>query len=152
MKSHITYLFQYLCIAIIWCHFGTELIAGPDNIAPLAKVSTSTDLDSAHAKSRINDGIIGVSDLGEWACEGETVFWGYIRYPWVQLTWNEKMAIDRIILYDRPDEMEHTAGGTLFFSDGSEVAVTGRACSCRRVGSPLVHATNAHLHGPEFKR
>lgn len=104
--------------------FLPGLLAGPDNIAPLAQVTSSTDLDALHSKTHINDGLISIRDKGEWACQGETVFWGYIRYPWIQLTWDANQDIDRIILYDRPTMEEHTAGGTLFFSDGSEIVVT----------------------------
>jgi len=98
--------------------------ATPDNIAPNAVVTSSTNLDGKHQGANIVDGIIGVDGVGEWACEGETVFWGYIRYPWIQLTWDEEQNIDRVLLFDRPSLLEHTAGGTLFFSDGSEVVVT----------------------------
>ena len=64
------------------------------------------------------------SDLGEWACQGETVFWGYIRYPWVQLTWDEERRSTELYCMTDLTKSEHTAGGTLFFSDGSEVVVT----------------------------
>jgi predicted alpha-1,2-mannosidase len=102
-----------------------NIIAGPDNIAPLASVSVSTTLDNDHSHKHLTDGIIGIVDQGEWACMGETIFWGYIRYPWIQLDWSQPYNINKVILYDRPGQEEHTAGGTLFFSDGSEVVVTG---------------------------
>ena len=121
-------LFSIFYLRFLWCiffiTFAMGITAGPDNIAPQAEITVSTELDSQHSKKGINDGLIGIDGVGEWACEGETVFWGYIRYPWVQLTWPEEQIIDKIILYDRPVETEHTAGGTLFFSDGSEIVVT----------------------------
>lgn len=98
--------------------------AGPDNIAPEASISVSTTLDDAHRASFLTDGVIGVADVGEWACQGETVFWGYVRYPWVQLDWNESKSIDKVILYDRPELDEHIAGGRLLFSDGTRITVT----------------------------
>ncbi|MGZ3979555.1 MAG: GH92 family glycosyl hydrolase, partial [Flavisolibacter sp.] len=69
------------------------------------------------------DGIIGVANKGEWACEGETTDWGYVRFPWIQLEWDQPQEINRIILYDRPSLDEHIASGKLVFSDGSEVWV-----------------------------
>lgn len=99
------------------------IYAGPDNIAPQAKVSASTTEEGFDVKA-ITDGVIRINGEGEWACEGETVFWGYIRYPWVQLDWDGEVNINKVVIYDRPSLDEHTAGGTLVFSDGSEIPVT----------------------------
>ncbi|MCB0686990.1 MAG: GH92 family glycosyl hydrolase [Saprospiraceae bacterium] len=113
-------------IVMLVISFGTiqTMFAGPDNIAMQALVSSSTDLNSDFSKENIADGLIAIDGKGEWACQGETTFWGYIRYPWIKLTWEDTQFVDRIILYDRATLTEHTAGGTLFFSDGSEVVVT----------------------------
>ncbi|RLD22442.1 MAG: glycoside hydrolase family 92 protein, partial [Bacteroidetes bacterium] len=113
-------IFWTTCLLVIGI---ANSIAGPDNIAPQATVSASTTLDSRHSPASATDGLIGIHDKGEWACEGQTIMWGYIRYPWIQLDWDSSQSIDKIILYDRPNLEEHTAGGTLFFSDGSQVAV-----------------------------
>jgi len=122
---------------IIWSAFllltGMGIaIAGPDNIAPLAKVTASTTLDSRHSPECVNDALIGVHNKGEWVCKGQTIMWGYIRYPWIQLDWETSQTIDKIILYDRPSLQEHTAGGTLFFSDGSQIAVNSIPNNGRR--------------------
>ncbi|QHT72268.1 glycoside hydrolase family 92 protein [Rhodocytophaga rosea] len=101
-----------------------SLFAGVDNIAHQAKVTVSSELNSNFKASGINDGIIGIHNKGEWACEGETAVWGYIRYPWVQLEWTSDQIIDKVILYDRVTLDEHIAGGTLEFSDGSKITVT----------------------------
>lgn len=113
--------------------FGKNLLAGlcglftmaatAQNIAPDAKVSVSTSIDNYTADG-LTDGIIRIADKGEWACEGVKMAWGHIRLPWVQLDWDRPRSISRIILYDRPNEEEHTAGGRLKFSDGSEITVT----------------------------
>ena len=97
--------------------FINSLLAGSNNIAPLASVSSSTDESSDFANTNIIDGIIRINNIGEWACEGETIWWGYIRYPWIQLDWEEEVSIDKIVIYDRPSSQEHSAGGTLTFSD-----------------------------------
>ncbi|NND06446.1 MAG: glycoside hydrolase family 92 protein [Saprospiraceae bacterium] len=98
--------------------------ASSDNIAGDAKVSTSSELGVDFSASGAIDGLIGLDGVGEWACKGETVFWGYIKYPWLKLQWQQKQSIDKILLYDRVADDAHTAGGTLIFSDGSEVVVT----------------------------
>lgn len=98
-------------------------IAGTDNIAATAKVTASSSLNKQFQAGNIKDGIIGVANKGEWACEGDTTDWGYIRFPWIQLEWNQPQAIDKILLFDRPSLNNHIAGGRLIFSDGSIVWV-----------------------------
>ena len=102
---------------------SNSLIAGPGNIAPKAKVSASSELSEYFSSSNITDGMIRMDGKGEWACEGQTIFWGYIRYPWIQLDWDQEFTIDKIILYDRATLKEHSAGGVLKFSDGTEIRV-----------------------------
>jgi predicted alpha-1,2-mannosidase len=99
------------------------LNAGPGSIAEKASVTASSSIEG-FSESNVIDGEIRIHNIGEWACEGQTTFWGYIRYPWIQLDWAESQTINRVVLYDRPGLDEHTAGGTLIFSDGSEIPVT----------------------------
>jgi hypothetical protein len=109
---------------ILFCLASFSLLAGPDNIAPRAKVSASTILNENYRVENVNDGIISVPGKGEWVCKGmANPYWGTIRLPWVQLTWEEPQVISKIVLYDRPAQNEHIAGGKLIFSDGSMVWV-----------------------------
>ncbi len=98
-------------------------IAGTDNIAPLSRVTASTALNERFKPGNVTDGLIGIPEVGEWACEGVTTDWGYIRFPWIQLDWDQPQTIDRIVLYDRPSLVEFTAGCKLVFSDGSFIYV-----------------------------
>jgi hypothetical protein len=66
----------------------------------------------------VHDGIVGSKDGGDWASRGE-------RDPWVQLDWGRPVRADRIMLYDRPGTDDDANAGTLVFSDGSTVDVTG---------------------------
>ncbi len=97
--------------------------AGTGNIARQATVNASTVLTTAFKAENVNDGIIGINGRGEWACEGDTTDWGYIRWPWIQLKWKETHVINRIVLYDRPNLHDHIAGGKLLFSDGSSMMI-----------------------------
>ena len=97
--------------------------ATPDNIAPKATVTVSTILIESYRGENIVDGIIGVPGMGEWACLGDTTDWGYIRFPWIQLTWEKPQSINRIVLFDRASAKDHIAGGKLVFSDGSIIWV-----------------------------
>ncbi|HEX5025894.1 MAG TPA: glycoside hydrolase domain-containing protein, partial [Agriterribacter sp.] len=108
---------------IIFISVNLYSYAGTGNIAPLAKVTASTIAGGAYTAQNVTDGWIGVDGKGEWACEGATTDWGYIRLPWIQLDWNQPQLINKIILYDRPSLQENIAGGKLVFSDGSIIWV-----------------------------
>lgn len=87
------------------------LWATPHNIAPRARVSASSAFSEAYGAEKAVDGVLRVSDKGEWAAGSRETFWGQINYPWIQLAWERPVAIDRVVLYDRPREDAHTAGG-----------------------------------------
>ena len=105
------------------CVASFRLVAGADNIASKAIITASSILNSNFSASNVADGLIRISNKGEWACQGDTTDWGYIRFPWIQLTWGTPQKINRIVLFDRPATREHSAGGKLLFSDGSVVWV-----------------------------
>ncbi len=98
-------------------------IANPFNIAGKARITASSSRDDAARPENIADGILSVDGRGEWACEGDTTDWGYVRFPWIELKWPESRKINRIILFDRPNLKDHIAGGKLLFSDGSVIWV-----------------------------
>jgi predicted alpha-1,2-mannosidase len=103
--------------------FNLISYAGPGNIAPSATITASTSLNKNFDARNLNDGIIGIDGIGEWACEGIITDWGYIRFPWIQLDWKQEQLINRIVLFDRASANEHIAGGKLLFSDGSVIWV-----------------------------
>lgn len=102
---------------------GNNAIAGPDNIAPLAKVTVSSFAGTGYEGDKLVDGLIGIDGLGEWACEGDTTDWGFIRLPWFQMDWQQPYKINRIVFYDRPGRRHNIAGGKILFSDGSVIWV-----------------------------
>ncbi|WEK34230.1 MAG: GH92 family glycosyl hydrolase [Candidatus Pseudobacter hemicellulosilyticus] len=107
------------CLLVLLAGWTNKTLAGPGNIAPQATVTASTELNSRYAAANVIDGIIGIPGKGEWACEGVTTDWGYIRFPWIQLQWATPQVINRVVLYDRPNLQDNIAGGRLEFSDGS---------------------------------
>ena len=102
---------------------NNTLTAGPDNIARLAKVSASAELNADYSAGNVIDGLIRISGIGEWASDSRQNPWGGINYPWIRLEWDKKHLIDKIVFYDRPGLKSHLGGGTLQFSDGSELSV-----------------------------
>jgi len=115
--------FKQLLVFLLF--LSTTLIAKADldNIATSSRVTASTTRYEKFKPSNVIDGIIGVDGKGEWACEGVTTDWGYVRFPWIQMDWDQPQAINKIILFDRPSLDEHIASGKLVFSDGSVIWV-----------------------------
>jgi fibronectin type 3 domain-containing protein len=86
------------------------------NIAPDAVASTSSEFSGAYCAANAVDWCVGMGS-SEWASKGE-------QTPWIQLTWNSSKTIDKIRLYDRINKDDNATGGTLTFSDGSQINVT----------------------------
>ncbi|HEU5222745.1 MAG TPA: discoidin domain-containing protein [Candidatus Lumbricidophila sp.] len=108
----------------LYIHGGTyaappaTLTLQPQNLAPNATVTGSSQYSAQYALAKVNDGIVGQWGSGEWASAGES-------NPWVQLTWANAKTINKIVLNDRPNSTDWSQGGTLTFSDGSSLAVAG---------------------------
>ena len=97
------------------------------NLAPIAQLTASTEFNTTtYAKSKAVDGFVGTSAFGEWASTQLN--------PTLSLTWSQSQTISRVVLYDRPAGNTNANSGTLTFSNGSTVAVTGIPTD----GSPLV--------------
>lgn len=92
------------------------------NIAPKATVTVSSEYSSSFSKAAVVDGISGKHETGEWAALNQS-------NPWVRLTWPSRQGIRAVVLHDRSNPVENASGGTLTFSDGSSLKVTGLASS-----------------------
>ena len=119
MFRHLSKVFLFFSLFVL----SLKIQAGPDNIAIYAKATASSELNEKYSVSNVNDGLISIPDIGEWASDATQNFWGGINYPWIQLDWEQPQLIDKIIFYDRVTLDSHMAGGTLRFSDGSELSV-----------------------------
>ena len=95
-----------------------DALNSPENIAPDAAVtasSTHPDYDAAGAVDGAVDGFPG--DLHrEWASRGER------NTALLRLTWDSPQTIDRVWLFDRPNNLDQVTSGMLVFSDGSTLA------------------------------
>jgi len=102
--------------------------AGGANVAPSATVTvssenTSTQQQGVKAVDGIVDGFDGAT-VGlpgnytrEWATRGE------LSGAWIQLNWSPAVAVQRVVLFDRPNASDQVIAGTLSFGDGSSVLV-----------------------------
>jgi predicted alpha-1,2-mannosidase len=99
--------------------FARQLGERGVNVAQLADVSASSQAnDSPSAAARAVDGRPIRSGAVEWASAGET-------NPWIQLDWDEPQKVAEVVLSDRAGASPNVGAGTLTFSDGSSVDVTG---------------------------
>lgn len=113
---------KILSFLILSFAFILSIKAGPDNIACEATV-TASSYRGEGVPANVIDGKIRLMNVGEWVSDAIMPYWGEIKFPWIQLDWQETKKISKVIVYDRPDMEAHTAGGELIFSDGSRVSV-----------------------------
>jgi len=93
----------------------TDPLNSPDNLAPDATVTAG----SVHPDYSANGAVDGIVDgypgniTREWASKGEH------DTAVLRLTWSEPQTIDRVWLFDRPNNLDQITSGMLVFSDGS---------------------------------
>lgn len=88
------------------------------DLALSAQATASSSYNANYAPSKAIDATTGLSNTGEWASQGTV-------NPWLQLTWSKAVTLNTISLFDRPNSVDNANSGTLTFSDGTTVAVTG---------------------------
>ena len=116
--------------SVSWMTFQVKGGSGPNvglseikvfaepNLARSATASASSTYDSRFAAAKAVDGVTGQHEMGEWASRGEV-------NPWLRLDWSEAKTVNRVTLFDRPNSTDWAKGGTLSFSDGTSVPVSG---------------------------
>jgi predicted alpha-1,2-mannosidase len=102
---------------LIHIELDPGLLRGNASRWPGVTVSASSEFNDDYRAEHVIDGITGQWAVGEWASRGE-------QNPWIQLNWAEPIQADEVVLYDRsiPEDVN---GGTLSFSDGTTVSVSG---------------------------
>jgi len=93
-------------------------VSSKPNVATSSTKSASTVYSTQYAVANATDGVIGQNGVGEWASAGQ-------QNPWIKLDWSSAQTVDRVVFYDRPNTSDWAPGGTLTFSDGTTVAVSG---------------------------
>jgi hypothetical protein len=99
---------------------NTDPQSSISNLALTATARASSTFSGTYRPNQVNDGVKEIADTGEWASKGE-------QNPWVQLDWLTPQKIDSVTLADRGNLTDHAPGGTLSFSDGTTVPVSGLA-------------------------
>ncbi|MCU1396491.1 MAG: hypothetical protein JWM34_4919 [Ilumatobacteraceae bacterium] len=89
------------------------------NVASAATVSASTEnASTGQTAIKVVDGSAEgyPGDYShEWATAGETTG------AWIQLDWASPQTIDKVVLHDRPNLVEHVTDATIVFSDGTTI-------------------------------
>ncbi len=98
-------------------------LSTPYNIAPQARVEVSSQLDDAHSAACLTDGRVRIPGMGAWQSGSQMQFWGVTPFPWLQLTWDRSVELERVLIYDRPTLDAHIASGVLIFDDGTRLLV-----------------------------
>lgn len=93
------------------------------NLALQARATASSEKDAGHGAACVNDGIVRIMGRGSWVSNAQMTFWGEIDFPWVQLDWDREVCIDRVVIYDRPEQESTCSGGELVFDNGEKVLV-----------------------------
>ncbi|MEW8050556.1 MAG: PIG-L family deacetylase [Candidatus Thiodiazotropha sp.] len=92
------------------------------NIAPIASsiTASSENAGSTQTAQKAIDGVATgwpVDFRREWASSGEATG------AWLELTWDQVYAVNRVVLFDRPNAADQIISATLSFSDGSTLTV-----------------------------
>ena len=115
----------------------TVPVTGSTNVArtrsATATASTQNTADGQTAAKAIDGSPLGfpADSSREWA----TVRQG--SGAWIQLTWSAAVTLDRVVLYDRPNNSDQVTGGTLTFSNGTSVAVSSLTNNGAAVSIPF---------------
>lgn len=97
------------------------VLANGQNLAPQAQVTASSQ-NGADGQLAVK-AVDGVADgypgdySREWATSGQQAG------AWINLQWSTPVAINKVVLFDRPNSNDFITGGMLTFSDGSSVPV-----------------------------
>jgi len=94
---------------------------GGGNIAPLATASASSqNVNQGQTADKAIDGVVDGwpgDPTKEWASVNES------NGAWLQLNFSQSYSVDKVVLYDRPNNSTQVLGAQLTFSSGSPVNV-----------------------------
>ena len=109
-----------LSLSVLGITPATHVYALGTNLAPSATATASSYFNSPnpqYAPAKVTDGLYAW-DVNEWSSASEL-------NPWIQLTWGGSISAETIKLYDRINWYDNANSGTLSFSSGPDIAVTG---------------------------
>ena len=87
-----------LYILVLSCVASVMAYAGPSNIAPQAKVTSSSYYGDGLPENVV-DGKSRIMDRFEWVSGAEMPYWQQMRFPWIRLDWAEEKCISKVSLH-----------------------------------------------------
>ena len=89
------------------------------NVAPKATATASTSYPGYEPSGAIDGKVGGYPGVitEEWASNKES------KGAWLKLAWDKPQTVDRILLFDRPNQYDYITAGELEFSDGTKISV-----------------------------
>ena len=94
-------------------------LRGPGNIARQAKATASSFYPKCPPAAAIDGHVGGVPGRmeQEWAAQGQT------KGAWLRLTWPKARTVARVVLFDRPTDLDRILAAELRFSNGPSIPV-----------------------------
>ena len=95
-----------------------DVLNSPANIARDAEVTVSSTHPDYSAGGAVDGVVGGYPDHieREWASRGER------NTAMIRLTWSTPQTVNRVLLFDRPNDLDQITSGMLVFSDGSTIS------------------------------
>jgi hypothetical protein len=95
-----------------------DLLHSSANIARNAEVTVSSTHPDYSASGAVDGVVGGYPDHieHEWASRGER------DTAMIRLTWSTPQTVNRVQLFDRPNDLDQVTSGMLVFSDGSTIS------------------------------
>jgi hypothetical protein len=90
-------------------YYDPYLLQEVDNLATGCTVTASTYYNSNYKPELTIDSRFGIWDAYEWASQGETT-------PWINFKWNTPQLMNKIVMYDRTNPIDHIKDAWLHFS------------------------------------
>lgn len=92
-------------------------LLGAQNLARSATVETSSTYADYKASGAVDGKVGGFPGATneEWATNAEN------DGAWIKLSWSNAVTVDRVWLFDRPNELDQISGGRITFSAGEPV-------------------------------
>ncbi len=97
-------------------------LSGGINIAGVATVLASSESNADQSAAKAIDGCID-GYPGDSSCEWVARYQEPKVGAWLELTWDTPHIVDRIVLYDRPNNNDQITSATITLSDGSSFSV-----------------------------
>ncbi|GAA6029989.1 hypothetical protein JCM8097_009203 [Rhodosporidiobolus ruineniae] len=97
--------------------------ASSEDLALLATASSSSSAPSQGPEKAIDGVVSGYLESGKGNSSAEWASFGQGSGAWLALQWPQSYMIDSLVFHDRPNSADQITGGTVYWADGSTLAI-----------------------------